>query len=80
MGLATLATYFKDFGLNSENEVYLTSEKVKIELTEETPLFKGVYQIQFLLKNPRFDGCKHHLGDSLLIIEEAQATWAFFGQ
>ncbi len=79
-GLELLSSCLNNFGLKAADGSYETSEKIEIRLSEESCEQKGIYQIDFSLRDACLDGYSGRLGNSLLTIRGDRASWIFFGQ
>lgn len=71
-----LSSYLISSGLSGHENVYSTSEHVKIELSEESERHQGIYQIHFSL-NRWFPEGSYQIGNSLLILQGKKGIWTF---
>ena len=77
-GRDTLSTYLKSFGLRAQDDSYMTSENIEIQLVDEDEKRKGIYQIDFSLKEKLRENYSCRLGNSQLTIQGNKGSWIFF--
>jgi hypothetical protein len=75
-GLETLSSYFRNCGLQAEEQSYMTSEKITIHLTEENESRKGIYEIHFSLDRD-FEEVSSQIGNSVLQLSGKVGVWTF---